>query len=921
MWLDKKRSIDNRIDLRFRPSLIIFIDKAGRQICQHFKEIMSMTNLDEVLHQSIALLQVEEGADEAIPCPLKDDFPEDNDLPTQPGPLDELVASMLTNVRLHRRIKEIRDASYPVPDPRPQIYIVGEATSPWMAYVLRVVQQQLAALSMNTLVSYVLSAYRKVPRTVSLYTDAYDHDDPLALLGGSSYWEGRALPNFCYIYEDMRYPAHTAVSESESYYAGAEAIFTLISTGITPEPVFQRYMQINPNPVRYDNVGSMSTSLVIFPRETLLTYCSSLLGIALMQQWRRDLEDVLAEDIRRKRQRQAQKDIEDIEQWIKDIYPRPNANNRENLQRIRWYKRNKQIVEEVSKGPSLHILTLPHHPVSERAFNAQQEVHRRWRGQTATLFSLFQRENVAEEAKKRRQRPDTWTDLVYQRGGRAVETFAAWDKASLLAWQEANGRINAEIKRTIDQIWVERNKGFEQARTYIDEFDDQLARLQDQLIHLRRVHEEDYKNDLDKFEVLADGEWTILETASNLLDTTLGGGGAGQATPRMGGQSSATAQAPGSIGGPTIVGGSPPNPAGAAATYQHLPPREEQIARGLEQRVIWFQEQVPSIPTQIAISIPFLLAIVLFILAIFPALPFLVDGGITVLCAIVIALGNWAFWWRYQKKVEIAREYLLKFYRRHYAYKCEKREDDYRVILIAPFRLRVLAIREKLDDLHTFITDIQNGLHEQATDVQRNFFNSPSGGRDVFVANGERLQRSRRNTIEQFAVQVNVKRMKEPLEEWHRTPQDIKEVLIESFQHLPESIIEMDDEHARQHIYQFTRGIIAQYLCGDLTNIRFALDKEDVWHEVLDQVQNSLYRAQVGAHEADLKFVCGREPDIVIGAPHLPEGTRAVLLSDHHDWLLVAAFFRGGSPLAIDADILFPKLVSSAPIDDTSRSS
>jgi hypothetical protein len=895
------RDMERRIDLRFRPSLIIFVDETGERIRHHFKAIVRMTSLDPTLHQSVALLQVISGSDRAAPFPIGEQFPADDDIPSEPGPLEQLIASTVTNIRLERRVQEIISAGYYVHS-RPQIYIVGDANSTWLANVLQGVQEQLASSGLNTLVCYILSAYQRM-QYATPFSSPFQQGDPLASLGGASYWAMREVTNFCYLYENMLYPALTSVTEAESHYASAEALFTLISTGITPEPIFEQQMRLSPNLNTYENVGSLSTSLIVFPRDALLTYCSSRLGIALMTQWLKDLDDeILSEEIRKKQQQRARNDAEDIEQWIKDIPLRPFANG---IKQSRQGN-GQRVLDADHTWPSLAILVQPDHPVSARALNEQKVLYRRLREQTGALFKLFWSEDIDKEYKKQKRRADTWTKLVYQREGKGVEFYREWDKIASVAWVAAEERISAELKRTIDLLWTSKEKGFELAKAYIDELDDRLAKLHDQLSRWRETHERDYRDSLDEFERLADGEWVIPENTSNINQNGVAGG-VGQATPTMGGRTLASTATSSPTGNGTAFVGSIPATHSSSTAYQHLPPREERIARQLEQRIIWLQDQVPSLPTQVTIGTPFLLSTLLSGLALYPHPAPLVAASFTAGTTAIIGVGNWYFWRRYQRKVEEGREDLLKFYRCYYAHQCELREDGLRHPVIGPLRCKAMRIREKLDDIRSFIRDVQRGLDEQARDTQLKLFNSPSSVRDILVANGERLQKQRKNTIEEFAGQITKQRMKEPVEEWHQNPQDMKEMLIESFRQLPESIIEMDDESARQYIYEFTRAVISDYFKGPFVDIQRALDKQDVWREVLDRVQNSFYRAQVGMHDKpELLFVCGREPELAKGSPHLPKGTNFVRMSDHHGWVLVAALFRGGSPTTINPDLLFP---------------
>jgi len=221
-------------------------------------------------------------------------------------------------------------------------------------------------------------------------------------------------------------------------------------------------------------------------------------------------------------------------------------------------------------------------------------------------------------------------------------------------------------------------------------------------------------------------------------------------------------------------------------------------------------------------------------------------------------------------------------------------------------------MRDKLEDLYPFIQTIQNDLEERATTTRQRLFDSPGSVRDIFVANGERLQKEKRNTLEDFASQITKLRVKEPVADWHQTPQDMKKHLITLFRSQRESLMEMNEEQALRQIYEFTLNVNRPYFKGPLVDIQSALDKEDIWREALDRVENPLYRAQVGIREPQFRFICGREADISRGIRYIPADAYPVMLSDAHEWVLIAAFFRGGLPRALNVDTLFPHKVDPA---------
>lgn len=897
-----------RIDLRFRPSLIICVGKSGEQIGLHLKAIARFAGLDPVLCQSIAMLQVPEGSDTAVPIPLGDSFADER-TPQQEDTLENLVEMALKNVQAHRRIQEIITAGYPVPNPRTQIYIVGDPSVAWLAKVLQIVERKLEKIGFSTLVSYVLSAYQMRQKTGPLDASSPLLEQSYPPASSSTPLTGRVVANFCYLYEDMlAHPVPTFVSEPESHYAAAEALFALIVTGLTTEPFFEEMMRLSTTFSNYDNVGSLSTSLIVFPRATVLDYCSARLGVTLMSQWLRDLHELLIpESKQRELQEQAQRTAQNIEGWIKDRRERPLANgpkqhDEKNISRwpeLDILKRESQMLKEIVPSSEQ---TATEQKVLR---NEQIRLHRRLHEETEALFELFWTDDIKNEYERKRRLFDTWTELVYQQAGKAVDAYKDWDKVTTQAWNLAANRISQEIKYTVDQLWSSDETGFELATIYVDELDDSLGKLAMRQGWWRAEHERSYKEALQTFEKLSNGEWVVPEDESNIIGTQAGGGPA-QATPTMKGQGIGVNTNTGvntPPGGGAIIGAAAPN----TAVYQHLPPDEERIAQRLEQRILWLQSRIPPLPTQITVATPFILALVLSILAvpIIPKTPLWI-AAVTAFVSLLVGGAHWFFRQIHLEKVEAAKEDLLAFYRRYYAYLCEQREDRLRTVLMGPLRRKVQSMRERLDNISDFIREMQHQLDQRATNAQQELFNSPAGVRDIFVANGERLQKEKKNTLEDFAGQMARLRAKEPIEEWHQTSQDLKRNLIAMFRRQPESLMEMSNDKALHQIYEFVYNITSAYCKGPAVDVQYALDKDEIWREALEHAGNPLYRAQVGIKEPQFVFICGRGPDINKGASYIPDAAHPVYISSVHEWILVAAFFKGGSPAILNQDVLFP---------------
>ncbi len=911
-----------RIDLRFRPSLIIFINETGSRIREQLQSIVHFTSFDPVLCQSVALLDVDTTSWNATPVPLGSSFADAN-APHEEGVLDQLIERCLKDVQDNRRIQSIIEAGYPIPNPRTQIFIVGDAHSPELAKVLEVVHKRLSKSGFATLVCYVINAFRLRQISGALTSDSsfLDAEQAFSTYDRQAYWARRDVPNFCYLYEDMlTYPAPSFVTEQVSHYATSEALFALIAAGLTTEPFFEEQMRLNAPFTAYENVGSLSTSLIVFPRANVLDFCSARLAVALMEQWRQDLRNQnITEEKRQQLRKKARDAVDDIYRWIRDDQERPWANGPRKkvgvgelattLEPLCWpgldiLQRDSVLLRDEPFAPAL---SLPEHQV---LYRDQNRVLRALDEENETLFKLFWSRSIDSEYRRQRRRFANWTKLVLQRGNRAVDAYKEWDKRASEAWNAAALRINAELKSAIDQLWSSDQNGFDMATTYVDELDDRLAKLADRQSRWREEHEEDYRQFLASFEHIADGEWVVLDDEAAIINGPPGGG-AGQASPTMGNVSTNTNPAASSttstdVGG--IIGATAPT---RPPSHQHLPAHEERLTQRLEQRVTWYQNRIPSLPTQIVIAIPFILALVLTILAF--ASPFHLQRTtlniaiITIIVTLLVGCAHWYFNQLHRQRVKEVREDLLTFYRRYYAHRCEQREDTLRLVVLGPLRRKIQAIRERLDAIDDFIQQTRDEFEQQASQAQRELFDGPAGSRDIFIANGERLQRDNKNTLEEFAGQVSKLRVKEPLEEWLLSCSVLKRELILILRRQRESLMEMSDGDAQRQIREFAVNVTRPYLKGPFVDLQYALDKRDTWSGALGRVENPLYQAQVGVKEPQFLFVCGREQDVSKGTPFIPAQAHPVRISDTHEWVLLAAFFRGGLPTTVNAEILFPE--------------
>jgi hypothetical protein len=881
------------IRLQFRPSLIIFVGETGRQIHDQFLGPRRLlVHLDQTLRQSVGLLLAQTPdedqyiADMIEPLPSEIVFPDDPDMPKESGSIEDVTYRSLVSVQLDRRRLEIGSAGYAVPNPRTQIFIVGDLerdNALRMAEILRVVREIVRQNHFDTPVCYFLNCYRSQPTDYSsnLIKSLDDPSIPLK-------WFDYEIANTSFLYEHMiTHPFPTFMTESEVRYATAEAILALAATGISSSAIYESEMLL---PAQLENygqrVGSMSTSMIRFPRMEAQNYCSALLSSKLVQKWQEDIDrSRLSDEGRKALILKARETAHGIRMWVQDSVPRPLA--------------------EESLYPSLDILRYKQPQVSDGMYTRQVEIHRRRMEQTRDLFDLFYYDTVDKQYKGQRQKTDSWFDIAYKRFGRGIDRYARWEVEIRKAWEAASNKSGEDIKYQVDKLWTSSDDGLELARIFVRSLDDALTQLADQASQWRQEHEAAYKGERSRFEQLAieRDEWKIDDDEPNIVGAGLGQ--AGQARPTMGGQGPVIGSSLNTmLGGSTsaIINAPPP-----IAGPQHVPAHEEKIALNLGRRAQWKQDQVPGVLILFAISLLGWLVVTLT-LALFTMVPILLYALNGIMAALTI-VGGLALRYQRQRQAEAAREDVLAFYRSYYVYKCGYAENLQRIGLIKTLRSRVTRMRERLEDMSAFLSLVDSQAQKDTKEVSDQLFNGPAGIRDIFIANGERLQRHGKHTLDDVDAQVTQLRINHPLQEWHRTLEDMKDELIKSFRAAPVSLIEMTQQNARDYINNFTTKIVSGYLTGSLVSISAALDKPEIWREVLDRVRKPLYFAGVGIREPRLLFICGSTKDLGRSIQYIPSEAITVETKSA-EWLMVVAFFRGGEPTVLNPDTLFlPKTV------------
>ncbi|GHO81415.1 hypothetical protein KSD_91860 [Ktedonobacter sp. SOSP1-85] len=831
------------IHLRFRPGLVIFVDETGQHICTQFMSLLQRTKPGSVLCQGMTLLQLDTQKRTATRLPLTRPLEQAQISTAEARPFELLVTHTLQEIQSNQLITGITRAGYPVPDSRAQIYIVGDPTHSPLAQVQQALQAQLQRTNNHSFICSMLRTQLEAPLNLALPT------------------------HFCYLYQgNSIQPQQAFLSEDETCYAIAEALFTLLLTSITTEPFFMEMIRGGTNPATPIVVGSLSTSLVLSPRETIQDYCALRLGRDLLEQWRRGLQETpIATSRREELQTGARGFAKTLTHWLEDSQKRPLTNTTHGLH---WSMHPHQRPEHLA--PSLDGLrSTPPSQLPNSEDTAR--LHSQLSEQEQALFACFWPEAVQYAFTHQPGVAMNWSELVACRAKKAPERYNAWNASATLAWQAMSTLINTSLQQITTETSQVDETGLHLAMLYIDEFAAQVAQLERRCLAWQSVHQRGYNETMHTFAARV---------------------GLPQATP-------AALEEP---------------PQADKQPSSGLTTEETEIAQRLGERLTRREARVPSPAAQALIALPFLIAVLITLPLLYP---------ISILANIIAGvstatfLAHGLFHYQRQQAVRVARSDLLDFHRLAYVHRCELREDELRTKLIQELQDRVHDLRKRLHDLAPCFVTLRDQFSEQAERLQQELYNSPAGSRDVLVVNGELLQRGSSNTLEEIVEQVNKMRTLAPVQSWHQTLPAIQQHFLRTLTATGQSLPTSNQDNLRRQLIAFAREIIQPYCSGEMTELGPALTKDDAWREAFTQARKLLYQPGPGMSEQSVTFVCGRERELQRNALHIPDDAYPVYLPETHPWLIIATFSRGN---LLTAEESYARTYTHAHHDDSSNS-
>lgn len=443
--------------IQFRSSLLIFVDEPGYTIFEHLSAIKQEVGLAEPLKRSIGLIFYQSASKRVSYAFFSGDSQNisNNDSGAYRFTLEDAVREMLGKLRQEMRKKQSPDS--PIERPEPQIYIVGDSNEPSTGTVLEEVLMTVREVLSEPFsefnkadIYYMLSGTFAAPQsqaTLQIDNPVVETTDHLRLPASSfpvstppstpatatSFNQLRWQEvNFSYLY-----PYSQPDLKETAYAAAACALFILVSTDITLQPVFKPIIQGQQSP--NERCGTLCTclltSLLTFPKlkragfgEKVKSYCQKQLAHDLLDGW---MTENMAKDVI------LPKAAQDEVIQIKD-----------------------GVIKEVVKEDEIKKLL-------------QQDIERK-------------RINQAYKQLTHKDSTKTWAKLLDKV---AEEHYETWKQTALQSYQETKNQALEKVKETIYDLWQGPQQVLEQgdsstaeqislrlvlARTWINNFIKQL---------------------------------------------------------------------------------------------------------------------------------------------------------------------------------------------------------------------------------------------------------------------------------------------------------------------------------------------------------------------------------------------------------------------------------------------------------------
>jgi hypothetical protein len=769
---------------------------------------------------------------------------------TQPqfGVLDDLV------------VRRIHEAGYVVPRAMVVVWVAAAADSPAVVPITGEIRRALASEDVE---GWVLLALTNIyPR------DPKDHAEHAARCRQQA-WEpllvdagrGNALATYAYLFESHGEHGTFWEGRDDVPFAAAEAIFVLTASGITTTREFEETLrQSLPQHVRdpYERLSGVGTSRLTFPRGHVEAFAAHRLGANILREWARSRTISLPLVAQVEHKRAAQRSLAEVRKRVADVpqlerggrsSPRVSADTIARVRGLDQPTPDGGLIFKHFRPSELRRLDDGRLPLAER--------------------------------------------LEVQRA-KAEEGFPVWKSTIRQGWERYGQEIERKIVTYTDGLILEGPEGVTRARAFTEELNRQLTQERDALASKRESREIAYERYLRETEALCHGPWAQIATAPAAHPASA------SAAPELIPAPATAPLAPVLASMPLTLRDADASRAGAGTSNPSG--REEALAAGLATRHAWITDRVPRWPAVagvVAMMVP------AWVLVLQQALPSRWMSGIwsllllTLAVAMLTVLCSVGYYDLRRRREQAAAADLRRVYRRMFAHRCERHEDERREALLVGLQARVRRMLDRLADWDSFATSLAVQMEEQARQIEHQLFDGALGRRDVVVANRQLLHPVNYN-LHRLDEDLAARRRAKPLEgfEWHASASAMLEPLRDSLRGevslmgaAPESIV--------VPVREFCQEVVRPYIAGDIVDLGAALEAwpADQTAGLFDHLieRSIILYHPVDRPRAPLAFVAARDEHHDHVQKRSLAANMITLTLNDREWMGVLRLQSGGS--------------------------
>ncbi len=689
-------------------------------------------------------------------------------------------------------------------------------------------------------------------------------------------------------------------------YAIAEALFGLIATSVPAAASFREATHASPS-IRAEDVdqriGSLATSMILFPRAAAERYCCARFGEELMKECTRLAKmDELASHERAAIEAEARSFAERTLRALEDNEPRPG-------------------LEELDADPDGDDYRWPTFaPLVNEAERMQlRDAMRR-------VFEPLTAEGVEDRLTDTTR--DVFARTLKRCEGEALQALEGWRERSETAAGDGRARLLNELDQTMAELWLRDDKGAARAKAYAERLDRAFDKLSERLSRWRERHEEDYHSVIAQLTSAADGPWVLPRNSPE----PVGEGPGRSATPTLAGyEIKAQTYVPPSDANDLFGDGPPPffvsdheSDHGANATGDDLPPLaseatlppldptqrdresgdvmpsdlEMTVIPNLVLRLNHLRTQIPTPANLVAANLIAAPPLLLLLLALLPVAwrgqPLLMGSACVALLGLM-TLVSWLYRRAALRRVDQAEFDLLEAYRIHCLFLAREWEDQLRIVILSPLARRVKRMTQRLEEISVFFNQMAEELKREAKRTEADLFDGPHSVRDVFIANRQELTLRDGYRLEDFYGEAQRRAL--ATADDNTSAQALNGRLRAYFAQAGVSIFGLSNNEISDHISQFSQRIILPVLTGELVSVSAALTAPGdigarIWRNALGKA-SVLYRPYNNA--PILTYICGRdEHRATVPETAIPAAT-TMIATRHTEWILVARLWTGGA--------------------------